>query len=37
LEFRSVASLAVWFDQEEELVKLIPEEFNEVAVLSKSR
>jgi hypothetical protein len=33
---RSLASLAVWLDQEEELVQLVPEEFKELPVLSKS-
>jgi hypothetical protein len=35
-EFRSLSSLAVWSDQEEELVQLVPEEFKELPVLSKS-
>jgi hypothetical protein len=36
LEFRSLASLAVWLDQEEEMVQLVPEEFEELTVLSRS-
>jgi hypothetical protein len=34
LEFRSLASLVFWLDQEEELVQLVPEEFKELPVLS---
>jgi hypothetical protein len=34
LEFRSLASLAVWLHQEEELVELVPEEIKELPVLS---
>jgi hypothetical protein len=30
LKFRSLASQAVWLDQEEELVKLVPDEFKEL-------
>jgi hypothetical protein len=30
LEFRSLASLVVWLDQEEELVQLVPEELKEL-------
>jgi hypothetical protein len=37
MEFRSLASLAVWLDQEEESVQLVPEEFKELPVLNKSR
>jgi hypothetical protein len=36
LEFRSLAGLAVWLDQEEELSQLVPEEFKELPALSKS-
>jgi hypothetical protein len=36
LEFWSLASLAVWLDQEVELVQLVPEEFKEAPVLSRS-
>jgi hypothetical protein len=35
LEFRSLASLAVWWDQEEESLQLVPEEFKELPVISK--
>jgi hypothetical protein len=36
LEFRSLASLAFWLDQEEDSVQLVLEEFKELPVLSKS-
>jgi hypothetical protein len=37
LEFRSLASLAVWLDQEEELVQLVPERLSsELPILIKS-
>jgi hypothetical protein len=36
LEFRSLARLVIWLDREEELVQLVPEEFKELPVLSKS-
>jgi hypothetical protein len=35
LEFGSLVHLAVWLDQEEELVQLVPEEFKELPVLSE--
>jgi hypothetical protein len=36
LEFKSLASLAVWLDQEEELVQLVSEGFKEPPVLNKN-
>jgi hypothetical protein len=36
VEFRSLESLAVWVDQEEESVQLDPEEFKKLPVLNKS-
>jgi hypothetical protein len=36
MEFRSLAGLAVWLDEEEELVQLVPEEFKELPVTRKS-
>jgi hypothetical protein len=36
LEFRSLASLAICLDQEEELVQVVSEEFKELPVVSKS-
>jgi hypothetical protein len=36
LEFRSLASLAVWLHREEELVQLVSRDFKELKVLSKT-
>jgi hypothetical protein len=35
-EFRSLASLAIVLDQEEEAVQLVPEEYEDLPVLSKN-
>jgi hypothetical protein len=35
LEFRILASVALWLDQEEEPVQLVPEDFKELPLLSK--
>jgi hypothetical protein len=36
LEFRSLDSLAIWLDQEEELIQQVPEGFKELLMLCKS-